>query len=98
MFIPHDSIVLSSLVDYLGAHPELKFERVVEIGCGGGQLLNHLSERFPEIEPLTGLDLGADQIEDNKEAYASNQRAPIPRRQRRGMDSSKHRPPHPLRH
>ena len=74
MFIPHDSIALASLTDFLAARPELQFSQVVEIGCGGGQLLNHLSERFPKVEKLVGIDLGEEQIEENKKTYAHNQR------------------------
>lgn len=41
---------------------------VVDLGCGGGQLLAEIGQRHPQA-PLTGLDLSQEQIEFNRQHF-----------------------------
>ncbi|MCB1231223.1 MAG: class I SAM-dependent methyltransferase, partial [Verrucomicrobiae bacterium] len=62
------------VIDHLERHLESlstrqEFDRIYEIGCGGGQVLAYLAERFPELQQFVGIDLGEDQMETNRNTY-----------------------------
>ena len=48
------------------------FTRLCEIGCGDGEVLNHLATVFPEMKSLVGLDINENIIARNREAYCKN--------------------------
>lgn len=46
-----------------------EFDRLIEIGCGDGQVLDALREKMPGIDSFVGLDLNPQIIERNKAMY-----------------------------
>lgn len=63
-----------SLVEALDAEirdSEGKYDQLIEIGCGDGRVLNHLSEKFGGLVKFTGLDINAGIVEKNREVYDS---------------------------
>ena len=44
-------------------------DTIVEVGCGGGSLLNHLIGQFDSIDRFVGIDLSPATIEQNKQLY-----------------------------
>ncbi|WP_047245793.1 class I SAM-dependent methyltransferase [Maribacter thermophilus] len=51
-----------------------KYTAIVEIGTGDGSILNFLSEKFPQINRMVGIDLSEIQIAKNKIKYIENTR------------------------
>lgn len=47
---------------------------LVEIGCGNGLVLSHLSKKFPEIKHFIGIDLSEEQIAHNQVRYKNNKK------------------------
>ncbi len=72
-FLPDCAFIFDILKEKLAQSPE-RFKTLVEIGTGNGKVLNFLSNEFPEIERLVGIDLSASQIEMNEKNYESNKR------------------------
>lgn len=69
MFLQHDVQIVDELEKLMGKRDSnSQFQHLYEIGCGGGQVLSYMRDRFPGLETLTGIDLGAEQIEKNQEA------------------------------
>jgi cyclopropane fatty-acyl-phospholipid synthase-like methyltransferase len=66
MFLKHDVEVIDALEEEMKG---LAFERLYEIGCSGGQVLEYLAERLASLQRLTGIDLGEDQIAANRKQY-----------------------------
>lgn len=66
VFVPHFSHYLDQLEPLL---QKAEVETVCEIGVGDGQLLQLLSQRWPD-KRCVGIDLSTDQIEKNKENFA----------------------------
>ena len=70
MFLEHDVCVIEELERLMtDLKADSPFHHLYEIGCGGGQVLTYMHDRFPEFATLTGIDLGEKQIENNREAY-----------------------------
>lgn len=51
---------------------ESELENVVEIGCGSGKILEHLSQTRGEFKRYVGLDINASQIKVNKNTFKDN--------------------------
>ncbi|GHC40579.1 class I SAM-dependent methyltransferase [Roseibacillus persicicus] len=73
MFVAHDQVIAVPLQAILtkqspGPHPP----ELYEIGCGGGQVLDYLSEHLPQISRFYGVDLSSEQIAQNKKSFAEN--------------------------
>lgn len=61
VFLPHFDHFLDSAATEMSNR---NLTHVVEIGCGDGQLLQHMQQRIP-AERFVGLDLSEDQIREN---------------------------------
>ncbi len=72
-FIPKCSFLLDLLEEQLKNEDE-KYNTLVEVGTGDGKVLQHLSERFPDIKRLVGIDLSSPQIEATKKAFNTNKK------------------------
>ncbi|WP_159019918.1 methyltransferase domain-containing protein [Algibacter sp. L3A6] len=70
-FLPNCSYMFDLLKQELSKEPTT-YTKLVEIGTGNGNVLNYLSSEFPEIESFIGLDLSSDQVKNNKEKFANN--------------------------
>ena len=70
MFLNHDVIVIDELQKLLELDPSSTgYDRLYEIGCGGGQVLDYLCKRLSDIEEFVGIDIGSAQIEANHDVY-----------------------------
>ncbi len=65
--VKHFSIVIE--IEKLIASDKRKYNHVVEIGCGDGQVINYLSGRLKNIESFTGVDINEDVIALNNQRY-----------------------------
>lgn len=72
-FLPHCTFIFEKLKTELANQPE-SFKTIVEIGTGNGDVLNYLSEQFPEVEKLIGIDLSQHQIDLNSERFKTNKK------------------------
>lgn len=72
-FLPNCTFIFDLLKNELSQHSE-KFNTLVEIGTGNGNVLNYLSSEFLEIKRFIGIDLSLHQIEINKKKYKYNPR------------------------
>jgi predicted TPR repeat methyltransferase len=63
-FLPNCTFIFEMLRKILSKQSE-KFNTIVEIGTGNGDVLNYLHIQFPKIERFIGIDLSAHQIELN---------------------------------
>lgn len=72
-FLPHCTFIFELLKKELSNQTE-KFDTIVEIGTGNGDVLNYLSSEFPEIDRLIGIDLSQEQINLNIHKYGSNKK------------------------
>lgn len=59
--------VVEALGRELEKRPEI--QRLIEVGCGDGKVLQHLSEKFPQFTSATGIDLNQSIIEQNRAIY-----------------------------
>jgi len=66
-FLGHHYSVIEALAGELEKRPEI--HRLIEVGCGDGKVLSHLSERFPQFNAATGIDLNEKIIARNREVY-----------------------------
>jgi SAM-dependent methyltransferase len=67
---PHHSIVDQlALLSRSGA-----YSRLVEVGCGAGQALEHCAAAMPEVQSFVGVDINPVIIARNKVTYAQNPR------------------------
>lgn len=53
---------------------DASFVRLVEIGCGDGQVLDYCAKQLPTIESFVGLDINAAVIDRTAKAHAENNR------------------------
>ncbi len=67
-FLGEHYCVVQALFDLIGENPDA-YKQLYEIGCGDGQVLNHLSQKFLEIEEFVGLDINQSIIEKNRAFY-----------------------------
>ncbi|MDF1753751.1 MAG: class I SAM-dependent methyltransferase [Verrucomicrobiales bacterium] len=61
-----------SLVEALDAEirdSEGKYHQLIEIGCGDGRVINHLSEKFSDLDEFIGLDINAGIVKKNRQVY-----------------------------
>ncbi len=72
MFLSHDVCIIDELENYMETEGATAFTRLYEIGCGGGQVIEYLHNRFPEFDRLTGIDLGKEQVEQNQATFSQN--------------------------
>ena len=65
----HDyfSYVTDILRELLAANPSI--DTIVEVGCGGGSLLDLLAQQLPEVKRLIGIDLSPAIIAENKQMF-----------------------------
>ena len=59
--------IVAELNALLAKNPEI--DTLIEIGCGGGSILNHLVGVVEGIERYVGVDLSAEIIAENKELF-----------------------------
>jgi hypothetical protein len=62
--------LIRALDDLLAS--DSRFTTLCEIGTGNGIFADYLANRFTHVRPVTGLDLSAAQIEQNRRAYPSS--------------------------
>lgn len=72
-FLPNCTFIFEQLKIELSKESE-EYNTIVEIGTGNGDVLNYLSEQFPEVNRLIGIDLSQHQINLNTERFKENQR------------------------
>lgn len=72
-FLPHCTFIFEQLKKELSKQSET-FNTIVEIGTGNGDVLNYLSEQFPDVNRLIGIDLSQHQIDLNYERFKDNQK------------------------
>ncbi|MDF1739132.1 MAG: methyltransferase domain-containing protein [Verrucomicrobiales bacterium] len=67
MFLEEDVSVINDLEKLISERDaEEPFRHLYEIGCGGGQVLTYMHDRFADFTSLTGIDLGEEQIRNNR--------------------------------
>jgi SAM-dependent methyltransferase len=66
MFLNHDVAVIEALEEQMKSS---SYEQLYEIGCGGGQVIEYLCIRLTSLRQFTGIDLGEDQIVQNRKHY-----------------------------
>ncbi len=66
-FNDHFTFLIAEINALIEEEPSLN--TLIEIGAGGGSLLNLLAERIEGIENYIGIDLSPEIIEENKEIY-----------------------------
>ena len=66
-FNEHFIFLLDEINKLTAANPAL--DTLIEIGAGGGSLLNHLAQNLDGIEHFVGIDLSPEIIEENKELF-----------------------------
>lgn len=67
---PHQ-VIVDELAVLLRQAP---YRRLVEVGCGDGRVLEHLSKKLDAVGTLVGIDINPSIIERNRNTYASNTR------------------------
>lgn len=71
LFLAHDQIAIEALESHLRDNPSaFTPQNLYEIGCGGGEVLNHLGERFPSLHQVVGIDLSEEQILRNRDHFS----------------------------
>lgn len=66
-FLGRNVIIIDALEDVL---KEITFDRLYEIGCGHGQVLDYLADRLEAIDEFVGIDISEEQIRKNKEKFS----------------------------
>ncbi|NJM84102.1 MAG: class I SAM-dependent methyltransferase [Tabrizicola sp.] len=70
---------------FLGPHHEIvdelatlsrsgRYHRLVEVGCGAGRVLEHLSKAMPEVPSFIGVDINEGIVARNQTEYAADPR------------------------
>lgn len=67
VFSDHFQFLIPEINTLLVENPD--FKTLIEIGSGGGDLLNHLAEKIGGIDTFVGIDLSPDITEENKSHY-----------------------------
>ncbi|WP_040281910.1 class I SAM-dependent methyltransferase [Psychroserpens damuponensis] len=70
-FLPNCTFIFDLLKNELSNHTQ-KFDTIVEIGTGNGDVLNYLSLEFPQINHLIGIDLSQQQTKLNNIKFKNN--------------------------
>ena len=65
-FLGHNVIIIDALEKVLA---EKDFDRLYEIGCGHGQVLEYLVNRLSAIEEFIGIDISEEQIKKNQAQF-----------------------------
>jgi predicted TPR repeat methyltransferase len=68
-FLGHHKVVIDELEKVVGASSS--FQRLVEIGCGDGQVLRYCRDHLPSLQEVVGLDINPMIIERNQSAPAN---------------------------
>lgn len=71
LFLKLHAYALDNLADAL-ANTVPSVSRVIEIGCGDGQVLNHCRQKLPSITEFVGLDLNQAAIDRATRAFATS--------------------------
>ena len=72
-FLPNCTFIFDLLKQELLNETE-QYNTIVEIGTGNGDVLNYLSEEFPQVNRLIGIDLSQHQIDLNKKQFKENEK------------------------
>lgn len=67
VFLKHDAEIIISALEELTQHTHP--QNLVEIGCGGGQVLAYLSDHLEGIQHFTGIDLSEERISENRRDF-----------------------------
>ena len=70
-FLPHCTFIFEKLKKELSKQSE-HYNTIVEIGTGNGDVLNYLSEEFPQVDRIIGIDLSQHQTDLNNQKFKSN--------------------------
>ncbi len=62
-FLGHNVVIIDALEEVMQGKD---FDRLYEIGCGHGQVLEYLVGRLSSIEEFVGIDISEEQIKKNK--------------------------------
>lgn len=65
-FLGHNVTIIDALEETL---TENSFDRLYEIGCGHGQVLEYLVNRLEDIDAFIGIDISEEQIRKNKDKF-----------------------------
>ena len=57
-------------LDEILNRPDETFSSLLEIGCGDGRVLHHLSEKLKSVENFTGIDINERIIARNRDVYS----------------------------
>lgn len=66
-FLAHNVIIIDALEEVIQGR---EFDRLYEIGCGHGQVLEYLVDRLSSVEAFIGIDISEEQIRKNQVQYA----------------------------
>lgn len=69
LFLRYHTGIVTELATQQATLPEGQEIRLVEVGCGDGQVLHHLTKELPRLDKLTGLDLSTDEIAKCRARY-----------------------------
>lgn len=72
-FLPNCTFIFDQLKKELSNQSE-QYTTIVEIGTGNGDVLNFLSNEFPQVNRLVGIDLSQHQIDLNTKRFKENQK------------------------
>ena len=70
-FLPNCTFIFDLLKEEM-SDGTTKYDTLVEIGTGNGDVLNYLSSKFQDINRFIGIDLSQNQIEINTKKYNDN--------------------------
>jgi len=71
LFLDQHAYVVDELAQVV-EQSEAQFSRLVEIGCGDGQVLNHFARELPQVSSCIGLDINAAAIERAQQSYCGD--------------------------
>lgn len=66
-FLGHNVTIIDALEEVM---QEKDFDRLYEIGCGHGQVLEYLVNRLSSMEEFIGIDISEEQIKKNRVQYS----------------------------
>ncbi|WP_456441535.1 class I SAM-dependent methyltransferase [Psychroserpens sp.] len=72
-FLPNCTFIFDQLKKELINQSE-QYTTIVEIGTGNGDVLNYLSDEFPQVNRLIGIDLSQHQIDLNNKRFIDNKK------------------------
>ena len=68
-FLAEDSTFLDNAEKYLAC---FCIDRIVEVGCGNGLMLQYRSKRWPSVSQCVGIDIDPSVIENNARTYSDD--------------------------